>query len=151
MVRNEYGLCEGWFEMRLTITQWNHAMKLHDDEGDKAMLVYIRGLLAEECNDYPSIDNLIQVEKAITLGSVLNEDSWTDVEMKYNMVKDLVLDKIKPEIAKIDFDKGIALLKEQYEKAIAAKENNDVESFVACVCCSVCSGSDDIKSGVFKA
>ena len=141
--------------MKLTVTQWNHAMKLRDDEGDKAMLVYIRGLLTEECKDYPNIDNLIRVEKALTLGNVLHEDSWTDVGIKYNMVKDFVLDEIKPNTdcddAKIDFDKGIALLKEQYEKAVAAKENNDVESFIACVCCSVCSGSDDTESGVFKA
>lgn len=126
--------------MKLTVAQWNHAMKLHEDKGDKAMLEYIRDMLAEEYKDDQNIHILIQVEKAIALGSALNEDSWSDVEVKYSMVKDFVLDKIKPEIAKIDFDKGIALLKEQYEKAIAAKENNDIESFVACVC-----------SGVFKA
>ena len=141
--------------MKLTIEQWNHAMKLHENEGDRAMLEYIRDLLAEECKDYPNIGNLIQIEKALLLGSVLNEDSWPDVEVQYNLVKAFVLDKIKPEIkhdnTKIDYDKGIALLKEQYEKAIAAKENNDVTTFVACVCCSVCSGSDDTESGVFKA
>ena len=134
--------------MKLTVTQWNHAMKLRDNEGDKAMLLYIRDLLVDKCKDYPSVYNLIQVEKAITLGSALNEDNWADVEMKYNMVKGFVLDRVKP---KIDYDKGIALLKEQYEKAIAAKENDDVESFIACVCCSVCSGSDDTEPGVFKA
>lgn len=80
--------------MRLTSEQWNHVMKLHKNEGDKAMLEYIRDLLAEECKDYPNIDSLIWVEKALLLGNVLHEDSWTDVEMQYNMFKDLVLDKV---------------------------------------------------------
>lgn len=136
--------------MRLTVAQWNHAMKLHENEGDKAMLEYIRDVLMEDCKDYPNINDLIRIEKALALGAALYDSDWSDVEMRYNMVKDFVLDKIKPEID-IDYDKGIALLKEQYEKAIAAKENNDTATFVACVCCSVCSGCNDFESGVFKA
>lgn len=136
--------------MKLTVAQWNHAMKLHENEGDKAMLEYIRDVLAEEYKDYPNVYTLIRVERALALGAALYDSDWSDVEMRYNMAKDFVLDKIKPEID-IDYDRGIALLKEQYEKAIAAKESNDVDTFVACVCCSVCSGSDDIESGVFKA